>query len=747
MTDAAPPSARRRLAGTVLLALATAGLAVIAGRLMFSAFMFYDDEGYVLLSLKNFAEHGGLYREVYSQYGPFPYAAWFGLHALGLPINHLTGRLVTLAAWMLVACGSALLVRRATRSLSAALATLAATFPYLWIMVSEPSHPGSLLALLVLVAAALGSHAIAAGRIDHWAWIAGATAGAAALTKINVGAFIVFAGLAWILLHHASPVVRRRAPALLAAGSVLLPLALMRPMLDLPWVQLFAAIFILSALACLRVADEAPIARVTWRTLGHCIAGGTAIVVLVLTPLFARGTTPAELLEGILLGPLRHPAAFNLSYTWPAGALAFAVGSLGVALFAAWAARRGRHWVHPLVAGLRLLATLGAVAAVLRFPAASPDRWVFGFGAPLIWVFVWRLPGETDAVRRSLTWLALLWLGQFLHPFPVAGSQIAWGTFLALPLAAIGSWSALRWLRDQAPETSALRRPALRPAAVGLALVAGVACTHRFHAGGERYRQGSDLALPGADLLRLPKPATALFRTLATNAVAHGDVLFSQPGMFSFNLWTSLPTPTLANVTHWFSLLSRGRQEAIIQALENHPRAVVIIHREHIAYLTQRSFAPAGPLHDYIAERFTPAFRLDDFEFCVRRGRTIDPLLLGEMLVYGEAAGVANTALRIRLPLPPGTTVARIELVSPAHPRRAALRLDAGNARAELTPTDPQGRATGASRVVAWPFAAEATAVATLHFDRFAQIAPAEDSLILCYDADGREIALARLKR
>ena len=34
----------------------------------------------------------------------------------------------------------------------------------------------------------------------------------------------------------------------------------------------------------------------------------------------------------------------------------------------------------------------------------------------------------------------MLALGQYLHTFPVAGSQIAWGTFLALPLVAPRYW-------------------------------------------------------------------------------------------------------------------------------------------------------------------------------------------------------------------------------------------------------------------------------------------------------------------
>ena len=52
--------------------LVLAGLAVLAGfGLMFSTYMTYDDEGYVLFSLRNFVDGGGLYDRVFSQYGPF----------------------------------------------------------------------------------------------------------------------------------------------------------------------------------------------------------------------------------------------------------------------------------------------------------------------------------------------------------------------------------------------------------------------------------------------------------------------------------------------------------------------------------------------------------------------------------------------------------------------------------------------------------------------------------------------------
>ena len=47
----------RRLAATLLLLLGTAGLVVTAYWLLFTAFMVYDDEGYVLQTLRDFSAH------------------------------------------------------------------------------------------------------------------------------------------------------------------------------------------------------------------------------------------------------------------------------------------------------------------------------------------------------------------------------------------------------------------------------------------------------------------------------------------------------------------------------------------------------------------------------------------------------------------------------------------------------------------------------------------------------------------
>ena len=715
--------------------------------MMFSAFMFYDDEGYVLISLRNFAEHGGLYREVYTQYGPFPFVFYHVLHAIGLPLTHVAGRLITVAAWTATAISCASIAQRSTRNFLVTLAVLAGVFPYLWIMVSEPSHPGGLIAVGVALAATLGQRALLQDRTRSWAIITGAVAAALALTKINVGGFVVLSATAWILLHHENETVRRRAPWIIALGGIAVPLLLMRSTLGMAWVQTFALVFASASVACAMVMAPAATPRVNWKTFGWAAGSGILVAAIVLCVVFARGSSPFDVLEGVLLGPLKHPVAFNLRYTWPAGAGPFAILSLLGALTAVVLRRRGNQPIDRVVCLARLIAAGGAAFAVMQFPDASPDRIVFGYGAPCLWLFLWPLPGENANARAGRTWLGLLLLGQYLHPFPVAGSQIAWGTFLAVPLAAVAAHDALKWLATQYPTITDGPRRAVTwtlHAALGLCVLF---TGWRFGQAGARYHEGSDLGLPGAELLRLPTESTALFRLLTLNASAHSDVLFSEPGMFSLNLWSGLPPPTLANVTHWFSLLSLPQQQAIIRTLAAHPRACVIIQRDHINFLTQRNFGPGGVLHDYIAANFAPAFVIDDFEFHVRHGRQIDPLLLGEMLVHGDAPDGENTALKLRLLSPASRSIARVELTAPRAPGNPPLVFDATTARVEITPTTLAGIPTGPTRAVSWPFSFEGVATVVIHFNRFVQPRPIAGGLITLRAPDGSEAALARLKR
>ena len=227
-------------------------LAWIGHGLLFTSFMLYDDEGYILLSLRSFAEQGALYDKVYSQYGPFFYAVLDALSALlRFEWTNTAGRWFTLFNW----CGAAVLcgtlVWRACRLWPAALYTLAGVFSLLWIMLQEPVHPGGLITLLIALAAWLGVESIHSSHNLRLLAGVGAIGAAVALTKINAGAFLVISATLWLLLGlQEHPALRRFRPvAWLCLGIAVLPFALMHGSMDRHWVPTFALLASLSGLS------------------------------------------------------------------------------------------------------------------------------------------------------------------------------------------------------------------------------------------------------------------------------------------------------------------------------------------------------------------------------------------------------------------------------------------------------------------------------------------------------------------
>jgi 4-amino-4-deoxy-L-arabinose transferase-like glycosyltransferase len=726
------------------------GLAVLlslsAAMMMFSTFMLYDDEGYVLFSLRNFVEHGHLYGEVYSQYGPFPYVLYATLHALGLPLTHTAGRLVTIAAWTGAALACAGLAGRATRSLAARLAVFASAIAYLWIMVSEPTHPGGLIAAATAVLAWLGHRWIGADRPRAWACLVGGGTAALLLTKINIGVFAGFAAVAWLILHHQNKSLRRWGAGALVVAVIVLPFALMRPLLETPWVQTYAILFACAGAAAMGAAALSSSPRVGGREVGFGVLAAVAVATVTLGIIFARGTTPRELLEGVLLGPLRHPGHFSLKFPWPAATRFVAVGSM-LLFAAAWVLRhRAGGNIATLVAAARVAAALALAVTIARFPTISPDNLVFAFAPACLWFFLWPLPTEDPGLVAGRNWVGLLFLSQCLHAFPVPGSQIAWGTFLALPLAALGAWPAAAWLaQNRAFSTAGRHRTG---AGAGLLVTAfALAVSARFIQVGNRYLDGRTLHLPGSGPLRLPDSATALYRILALNAATHSDVLFSLPGMFSLNLWSEVPTPTLTNVTHWFSLLDEKQQAEIVRVLVAHPRSCVIVQRDHVEFLQKRNLAPSGVLYDFVSRNYEPAFTIAGFEFCVRKGRRIAPLLTAGLFRRQETAatGPDNTLIKFCVLLPKGKSVGSIELTPINGAAGAPLGLTSANTRIETIPVNLEGDAIGPSVNRAFPFTVTGPNVVSLYLDLTGYRFETANTLIVIREPNGQELALGLL--
>ena len=724
--------------GIIFLVGATAFLALAAYWLLFSAFMAYDDEGYVLISLKNYSLHGGLYSSVFSQYGPFFYALNDAGHRLlGYEFTNTNGRLITLLCWILAtaACGN--LVWRVTRAVTFTFFALGLTFFHLWLLVSEPIHPGGLIVALVAGGTWLGARLISRHAWRALAVATGLIGGALLLTKINVGLFYLTSGAAWFVIQLRPAGHARWTSLAVAVALVVLPLALMRAELGEEWGQIFAGISVVVSLTVLSIGWRERRDLTSWGDGGRGTGALILLSAVTIGLVCLRGTSVSEMLEGVLFGPLRHPGIYHYPPFWRPGTSLVGLASLLLAM-AVWCGQLAR--VRWLIVGLRVGLAIAIGLASSEWLPYTSHGIVISYVMPLAWIFVLRLePAKTTDPIPVAPWIGLILALQFLHAYPVAGSQIGWGTFLIMPLVAIGLWDTQKWLKETC------RQPVL---ASGLGVVcfavAGISAIRLGDLGRHRYAESQPLALSGAEDVRPPNSFGSTMRILVLNARAHGDMLFSMPGMFSFNQWSGLPTPTLNNTTHWFSLLSNRQQQDIIHALASSRRPVMIFHRKLIDFLNDSKFIQASPLYDYLRQDFERSFTLEGYEFWVRRGYAVAPLGRAEFLqLQAPTAGLAEKKLELVVALPSGSRIARIELATLDGKPRTTEHWDKTTGPLYHTPINLKGAAFSPEIKSSWDEPLTGLVRLDLPLDHLGAFERKTD-VIYVLDAEGSRLAEAR---
>ena len=120
---------------------------------VFGVFGCYDDEGLFLLAAQYLRADATFYRDVFWVYGPAQLVWTTLIHDwLGVPLNHVGVRYLTLGLWLGLAGVAAWLVLILSRSWMWALSAGALVFGYSLSVINEPGHPQLLLATLVMAA-------------------------------------------------------------------------------------------------------------------------------------------------------------------------------------------------------------------------------------------------------------------------------------------------------------------------------------------------------------------------------------------------------------------------------------------------------------------------------------------------------------------------------------------------------------------------------------------------------------------
>lgn len=618
-----------------LFAAVTAATCVVAVPQIFNGFPPYDDEGYLLLSLQGFLGGGDLYDEVFTQYGPFYYLAWGGVFGgLGLETTHDTGRIVTLVVWvgagLLVGCAVWALTRK---PILGALAQVLA-FSALSGLVFEPMHPSGIVCAL-LGALVLVSTLVGARRSGLAMGLVGAILASLLLIKINVGVFGVAAVALTLTSTHVA--LGRRSPILrlgIEAAFVLAPLVLMSGLIGEPWVQRYALHVSAAALALVIVLrtlepdrGEPPTREIRW-----LIAGGVGTAAAACLLIVALGTSPAGLVEGVLIEPLGLADAFALELQISDRLLAFDLLAIMIA---------GVYWYTRRVAGEGLSVPWRlSFSAFSIFVGVAMLLSVVGLGVPfdaegseaspnelVLLAFAW-VPlvavggGERRSRAFALRLLPALAVMQALYAYPVAGTQIGFASFLLVAVAALCVDNGVRGF------AGAFEIPSERRAVAALSGVAGLAIAVLVALGAVRepwaeargaYDGGTPVGLPGAERLRLPDFQTTELRGVTAAIERDCDGFITSPGMNSFYLWTGQDPPSGLNATTWMTLFDAEQQSRVVASTQAVDRLCLVRNRFVELFWIGGAELPPGPLVTFVEERFTPIETIGPYELMRER--------------------------------------------------------------------------------------------------------------------------------
>ncbi|AHF94724.1 hypothetical protein OPIT5_24095 [Opitutaceae bacterium TAV5] len=749
-------------------------LIVTAGgwMLMFSTFRPYDDEGCLLYPLRNFVEHGGLYGDIFSFYGPVYSLFYYALNILGVPLTNTAGRWVTWILWLGASGCTAGLAWRMTRGRWWGLVAMVVTPLLLQSVITEPIHMVSLMALIMACMAWAGWEALEQGRGVTWAVVCGAGAAMLLLVKINIGIFAVFSmGAVW-WQYHADTRVRRVAPWLLSVLVAGLIWGLMGVAIERPWVAMYGAAFVLAALPLTwapRLAEGNAIAGTAGertelactavltgpsRVLMWAAVAAATVIVSTTAIVMAKGTPLSGMMDCLVFEARKFSSIMSLPFSWPPQLVVSGVCSGGLLVFGALLNRAGRRQAADVVVvALRLMTAMALMGAAVLIPAGELPAALMPFAVTWVWIFVWPLGVEAGGRAVAGAWLCWFALGQWLHSFAVAGSsQMALSSFLMIPVVLAGVSESVLWLRTRGILAGIFSRT-VRGGAF-LTLVAGLFwMAGRFEMTGTQYLDDRHpLNLPGAENLRLSDEDTLRYRVFATNVAAHADILYSLPQLMSYNLWSGVPGATWNSGVLWYTDNDHPLKTQTLKALKEHPRSMLIVE-DNVLESGYRSQAIRhdDPLYLYLKDNYVPVITMGRYSLRVRKGRIVTPLLVAQLghAMPGDKRSLAGEAhpliLRMMIPMYADRRLASVDIVRIDQSRAPLRSLGAEVGRITVTPMGLEGDPLGPAQEVKLPLSAQGAMLIEMVLEDDPGRFTGEPLMVVLRDPDGIEIGLAFL--
>lgn len=618
---------RLALAGVAFAAM-TVVTVLIADPRLHTVFAPYDDEGYMLRALQSFIDRGSLYDDVFTQYGPFYYEAWGGLFSIfGIPVDHDSGRAVTLVVWVLTSLAFGLATWRLTGSALLGLGAQMLVFGAQGALIGEPMHPGGMVTLLL--AAIVWAACLVRDRTSPWAmaFLGGAVA-ALILTKVNVGGFALISLALVCACSYSVLSSRRRLRPALEVLFVALPLLLMSSKFGEEWARHYAVHVSIAALAVVLVLRTRSLDQRPREELGWLVGGLLAVALTSCIAIVGSGTSIGGLIDGVIREPLKGGDALTIPLGLADRIWVFDAIALTGAI-AYWYAARGRG--TGLSPGLQLVFSVFSVLIGLELALSVIGRTfpydslsMVGYPFSLL-AFAWVAlvpPPEASRLpaKFALVLLPPLAVLQALHAFPAAGNQMMWATFLLIPVGAICVANGVRGVAAALTVERERIAVAAAGAAIALILTLFIADTTLKQPLDEArfvYDSRVSLDLPGAESVRLAPEEVEMYQKIVAAIDASCPAFLTEPGMNSFYVWTQQDPPTGLNATAWMTLFDGEKQRRVVEETRS-IEGLCLLRNTSLAALWNRGATPTGPLVRYLKRGFTPLATVGNYELLRR---------------------------------------------------------------------------------------------------------------------------------
>lgn len=616
-----------------LYALVAMGMLVAAYFTIFTVFAPYDDEGTLLVTLQSFVRGHVLYRDIYSEYGPFYYELFGAFFKLtGADVTNDASRLIVIVLWVGTSLSLGVAAQRLTGRLLLGLSATMAAFATLFVLVNEPMHPQGLCVLLLggftlLVVFGPGHRRIWFGAA------AGALLAALVMTKLNLGVFAVAATVLAATLTMA-PLQRRRWILWpVAAAAIAMPLLVAARDIHVDWVRDMIA-FQTLAMAAVVVAAWPSAWRHrpggedggAWRWLLGASAGFAVAFVAILVAILFTGVTLADVYSGVVTEAMRvrdvvlnqfpmSPAVVD----WGLAALAAAVLSL---LLRLGEGEEPTLWpgLLRLVVGITIWWTVARITPVSVGPTAGNQVSLPGI---LAWVAVVPPAGvvESQYKRFLRVLLPALAVAEMLQVYPVAGSQVGISALMYVSVGALCLGDGLVCLRRWAAARGGL--PLQRfgvIVAVGLTALAvdfGINSVARPAANGAvLYHDQKALPFAGARLLHLPESDENTYAWIIDLVHRyHCTNFIGYPNIDSFYLWAGIEPPAPAAPGAWIEAMDDEKQQRVVDELRATPRPCAIRSNQRAGLWLGGDPVPDAPLVNYVLHDFHPVGEMGEFQF------------------------------------------------------------------------------------------------------------------------------------